>query len=467
MNIGNNDAVPGLLRKLPHYGKYSYLVFEGDEPVNIEKGQWPVIESPLINYIDNNSTGISAEFEKREALAELTPAFSASRMMEHVEFLASPEMKGRGLGTEELDKSADYIADKFKEYGLLPAGDDQSYFQTFEHNFGTDKTLNVKNILGIIPGNDKNLKEPLVISAHYDHLGLGWPDVRKGNEGKIHYGADDNASGVAVLLELAKSMGSSFKPSRTIIFAAFSGEEVGLLGSKYFVENFELTEGQKFIANLNFDTVGRLFENKMMILNSNTAKEWKFIFMGVEYTTGISSELITQDLDASDQVSFIRNKVPAVQLFSGPNEDYHRPTDDVDKIDSDGLVKFAAVGKEIIQYLSERKELMDFTGISENEKSDKMSSSTQNSKRRASTGTMPDFAFTGEGVKVASIAEDSPGSKAGLLKGDIIKKFDGKTVKSLREYSDLLKQHSPGDKVSMEIERNGETVIIDIVLGER
>lgn len=465
LSIGNEKAVPGLLRKLPHYGKYSYLAFEGDEPTNIEKGQWSVNNSPLIKSLNSNIADLQPTFKERAALADLAPAFSSSRMMEHIKYLASDEMKGRGIGTQELDKAAEYIADKFKEYGLEPVGDTGSYYQNFDKAFHGKGNFQLKNVIGIIPGTNSALKEAVVISAHYDHLGLGWPDVRKGNEGKVHNGADDNASGVSVMLELAKSLGKSFKPARTIIFAAFTAEEAGLIGSDYFVNNYGTDSVKYILANLNFDTVGRLFEHKLMILNGNTAREWKFIFMGTEYTTGIPAELITQELDASDQVSFIRNGIPAIQFFTGPNEDYHRPSDTYDKIDPDGLIKVASVAKEVLQYLAERKDIMNFTGSVDKSPKSKDNGSTQG--RRVSTGTMPDFSYSGEGVKIAAITDGSPGEKAGLVKGDIIKKVDGKEVKTLREYSNVLKNYSPGDEIELELERAGETIKVNLQLSER
>lgn len=466
LSIGNDDAVPGLLRKLPHYGKYSYLAFEGDEPANTEKGQWAVIGSPLVKNLSDNAVSIEPKFEPRKALAKLAPVFSSKRMMEHISFLASDKMKGRELGSPEIDKAADYIASKFEEYGLLPGSDDGTYFQTFKKAFHGKGNLTIKNVIGIIPGTNENLKEAVIISAHYDHLGLGWPDVRKGNEGMIHNGADDNASGVSVILELAQSLGKSFKPGRTIIFAAFSGEEAGLAGSQHFIENYKKYPANKILANLNFDTVGRLFENKMMIINSSNAREWRFIFMGTEYTTGIPAELITQDLDASDQVSFIEKGIPAVQFFSGPNEDYHKPADKVEKIDTDGLVKFATVGKEVLQYLADREDLMTYTG---KKVSDKKSENPDVPKegRKVSTGMMPDFAYSGVGVKVGAVSEGSPGEKAGLQKGDIIKKLNGKEIKGLKEYSNMLKEHSPGNEISLEIDRNGKIKNMNLILSER
>ncbi|GBD91592.1 putative periplasmic serine endoprotease DegP-like precursor [bacterium BMS3Abin04] len=190
--------------------------------------------------------------------------------------------------------------------------------------------------------------------------------------------------------------------------------------------------------------------------------------MGTEYTTGIKTDMVTQQLDASDQVSFIKNGIPSVQFFSGPNLDYHRPTDTVDKIDADGLVKVAAVAKEVLEYLAEREEPLKYIGTKKLSGNEKNSITKESKKvRRVSTGTIPDFAFSGEGVKVSGVAPGSAGKKAGLQKGDVIKKFNGKAVKNLRDYSNYLKEHQPGDKVTMTVERNGKTKKIKLILGER
>ncbi|RKY92887.1 MAG: peptidase M28, partial [Ignavibacteriae bacterium] len=459
LTIGNDDAVPGLLRKLPHYGKYSYLVFEGDEPVNIEKGQWPVVHSPLTKVVTTGEEIVLTEIPKREPLAKLQPVFSADNLMEHVIFLASEEMQGRGLGTEELDNSAQYIAEQFKAAGLEPAGDEGTYFQSWTQIVGKKdaKEFTLKNVIGIILGTDEKLVgESVVLSAHYDHLGLGWPDVRKGNEGKIHYGADDNASGVSVMIELAKLMGKTEKPKRTIVFVAFTGEESGLTGSRYYVENYTEFPADKVMANINFDTVGRLFGKKLLILNGESAREWKFIFMGTEYVTGIPISMVPQQLDASDQVAFIEAGIPSIQIFSGPEEDYHKPTDTYDKIDADGMVKVAAVTKEVLQYLAEREEPLTFTGKKEEESPTDKKEQTEKKERRVSSGTMPDFEYSGEGVKIGTVMPDSPAEKSGLLKGDIIVMMDEIPIKSLRDYSNALKTKQPGDVVTIEFIRDGE-----------
>ena len=465
ISVGNGEAVTGLARKLPHYGKYSYLAFAGAEPANIAKGQWPVNNSPLMKNISDEATDVKVELEKRPALATLAPVFSAERMMETITYLASDELKGRGIGTSEIDDAANYIAKKFEEYGLQPGSDDGTYFQTWTQDVLDKKNVKLKNVIAIIPGTNPKLSEAVVITAHYDHLGFGWPNVKKGNEGKIHNGADDNASGISVILELAKTMSKTSKPARTIIFVAFTAEESGLVGSRYFVKNYKK---HPILANLNIDTVGRLFNNKLMILNSNTAREWKFIFMGTNFTTGVESVLITQDLDASDQMAFIENGIPGVQLFySGINSDYHVPEDDADKIDAAGLVKTAIVAREVLDYLAERVEPMPFTGKAKSGKPQMPAMNKKKGERKASTGTMPDFAFSGEGVKIAGVSDGSPAAKAGLLKGDVVTVFNGKPVKNLKDYSNYLKEHQPGDTVTFTIDRNGEKKDVKLTLGER
>jgi len=368
-----------------------------------------------------------------------------------------------------LDSASQYISEKFKEYGLLPGGDYGSFYQSWQENVkGKNGKINFKNIIGVIPGTNNKLKDQaVVISAHYDHLGLGWPDVHKGNENKIHNGADDNASGVSVLLELAKILSGSIEPARTVIFVAFTGEEAGLLGSKYFVNNYKLFPPINIFANLNLDTVGRLFGNKLLILNGDTAREWKFIFMGIEYVTGVGIDMVTQPLDASDQVSFINVGIPSVQFFSGPNTDYHRPTDTFDKIDPDGMVKVATVVKEALEYLTERENPMPFTGVRKDGIVDTTKTVKEKTERRVNTGTIPDFAFSGKGVKVGGVSPDSPAEKAGLKKGDVIIKFNNKDVNNLSDYSNLLKLHKPGDVIEIEFLRAGKIINTKLTLGER
>ncbi len=459
LSSDSKEAVQGLTRKLPHYGKYSYLVFEGTEPTNIEKGEWSAVGSPLmakVQSIDKSmSVTIFSELPKRKALAMLTPVFSPERMMKTVQYLASEELAGRAPGSAGIDKAAAYIVEKFKNAGLLPGADDGSYFQTWDEVIDAKgNKAQVKNIIGIIPGTNSNLKdESVIVCAHYDHLGLGWPGGNLASIGKIHYGADDNASGVSVIIELAELLGKSLKPQRTIIFVAFASEESGLLGSKYYVKNMKRFPAKKIIGVLNFDTVGRLGENKLFVLNSNSAREWRFIFMGATYVAGVESEMVTQDLDASDQKSFMEIGIPGVQFFSGANEGYHKPTDTADKIDAAGLVKVATFAREGILYLGNRIEPLTFQGQAA---SDTKKPSTTSGERKVTTGSVPDFSFSGQGVRIADLSMDSPAAKGGLQKGDVIIKLGQNDVTNLRDYSEALKNFQPGDSVEIIYLRDGK-----------
>ncbi len=471
LTIGNKAAVNGLARKLPHYGKYSYLAFTGDEPTNVAKGQWPVVHSPLSKVIPLPNGQMPEHYQrnlpKRPPLARVAPLFSARQMLKDIKYLSSDALQGRGLGTKGIEKAAKYIANQFSKAGLKPGADDGTFFQKWQDVVdASGRKGEVKNVIALLPGtNPKYAHQAVVVSAHYDHLGLGWPDVHKGDEGKIHHGADDNASGIAVMLELARVLAQTSPPQRTIIFVAFTGEENGLRGSQYFVSHYKRFPVKNIIADLNLDTVGRLHDQKVLILNSSSAREWPFIFMGSSYVTGVESEMVTQQLDASDQVSFIKAGVPAVQIFSGAHRDYHRPTDTWDKIDAQGLVKIASLTKEVLMYLAnERKEPLTFKAQNENALKKRHAVKGQ---RHVSTGILPEFVFQGAGVKIKSIAPHSPAQKAGLKAGDVIVKVDGQPVKNLRDYSDILKTHNPGDTIIFIFNRNGKQEKTKIVLEAR
>ena len=226
-------AADGLARKLPHYGKYSWLVFNGDAPDNAAKGEWPTSQSPLAQDFEPQTGTIPLPV--RRALADLPSPFDAARLKADVDWLAAPARQGRGIGTHGLDDAAAYIAAALQRAGLKPWGDDGTYTETFTCNGEDGKPTTAGNVLGVLPGsNPVYAHQSVVISAHYDHLGFGWPDSHAGDRGKLHPGADDNASGVAALLELARVLAES-RTERTLIFAAFSGEEAGLLGSREFV----------------------------------------------------------------------------------------------------------------------------------------------------------------------------------------------------------------------------------------
>ena len=431
--------VPGLARKLPHYHKYSYLAFEGDEPVNVDKGRWPVTRSPMTAFIDGTPT--MAKLAPREALAELPPAFSKERMLATVSALASDEMKGRGSGTPELARAADSIAQAMKEAGLevLPADPERN------------------NVTGVLRGTKPEWAEgSVVVGAHYDHLGVG-------ADGTVHPGADDNASGVAVLLELARQMAGSGASPRSVIFVAFTGEESGLLGSKRFVTAPSPWPASKAIGMVNLDTVGRLFSGKILVLGANSADEWIHIVNGAGYVTGAPVQAVMDDPGGSDQKSFVAIGVPAVQLFTGAHADYHQPGDTADKIDGDGLVKVAAVARELVAYLAERPNPL----TSRLGRPTAAAPAPAGGERRVSLGTIPDYAYAGPGVRVTGTMPGSPAEKAGLRAGDLLVKIGDTAVGSMREFAEALKAFEPGAKVTVTFQREGVTRTAPVVLVAR
>ncbi|OQY27470.1 MAG: hypothetical protein B6244_10480 [Candidatus Cloacimonetes bacterium 4572_55] len=462
----NPEAINGLARKLPHYGKYSYLAFEGQEPTNAHKGQWPVVNSPMSSPVASGaeilSDAIVSTLPKRKALAELPPVFSADRMMQDVAYLASEELEGRGFGSPGLDKAADYIEKNFRDAGL------EVSIQSWQDVGGMkEKTATLKNIIGIIPGTNPKYKgQSVVISAHYDHLGWGWPpdQIREGNRGQIHPGAEDNASGISVLLELARTFGEILTPDRTVIFVAFTAEECGLRGSKHYVENMTDYPIDAVIGNINLDSVGRLGDRKLLILGASSASEWKHIAMGVGFVTGIQSETVTKELGSSDHVSFIRNGAPAIHIFGGPHEDYHRPTDTIDKIDPDGMVKAAMFAKEAALYLVEREEPLTFVPATQKEGDKPMH---PKNGRKVGTGCMPDFSFSGQGMKIGAIAPGSPAENAGLQKDDVIILVGDMEVSNLQEYTNALKNYNPGDKAVFRYVRNGQEKEVELQFTSR
>jgi aminopeptidase N len=471
VSASSEAAANALARKLPHYGKYSWLVFAGDEATNEATGEWPIGDTPLARNL--TPQGRPIKLAPRKALAEVRPAFDIERMKADVEWLAAPEREGRGAGSGGLNAAATYIAERFERLGFSPltpgARGDDRYFQAFNMTGETGAPLPARNVIGVLPGANPALNgQALIVSAHYDHLGFGWPDARAGAKGQLHPGADDNASGVAVVLELARLMANA-RPERTVIFAAFAGEEAGLLGARHYVRAAQ-TPGAPFalsghIANLNIDTVGRLADGKVTIFGTGSAREWPFIFMGAGAVTGVPTQAVAQEVNASDHTAFVEAGVPAVQLFASTASDYHRPSDTADKIDYAGLGKVAAVLKEAADYLAARPEPLNFSGNAPAAQS--RGPAAPNTTRRVATGIVPDMAHQGEGVRVGSVQPGSGAENAGLKAGDRLLVLGGVKTSNLMALADALRDLRPGQTVDVEFARDAAILSSTLRLGER
>ena len=466
-------AFAGMGRKLPHYGKYSYLAFEGDEPTNVVKGQWPAADSPLridLRPEDRRSESLPAVArEPRSALAELPPAFSSRTLMDHVAFLASPELEGRGVGSPGLQQAADYVAQRFEAAGLAPGGDDGGWFQTVVVPDGPNGVpVETVNVVGVLQGTRSEwADQSVVVSAHYDHLGRGWPDVHQGEEGAVHPGADDNASGVAVLIELAVNLAEAEPPARSLVFVAFTAEEAGRAGSRGYVERGgpRPTDGIRAVVNL--DTVGRLGDQKLSILGTGTADEWQHIFRGASFVTGVESRNVPGSAEGSDQLSFIERGIPGVQIFTQAHLDYHRPGDTADKIDAAGLVKVATLVKEAVAYLAEREDPLTVTIEGTTPEGGAGPPPQAQSGRRVRFGTVPDFAFQGPGARIEGVTPGSPAEKAGLRPGDVLVRIGETEIAGLREFSAALKALEPGQTVAATVLREGEEITVSVTVEAR
>jgi hypothetical protein len=471
LTASSEAAADALARKLPHYGKYSWLVFAGDDATNEATGEWPVGDTPLARNLTPQAQPI--KLTSRKALAEIKPAFDTTRMKADIEWLAAPEREGRGAGSRGLEAAARYLAERFERLGLMPlssgAQGDGRYFQAFSMTGENGAPIPTKNVIGVLPGTNPALNgQALVISAHYDHLGFGWPDGRVGAKGQLHPGADDNASGVAVMLELARLMANA-RPERSVIFAAFAAEEAGLQGARHYVRTAQ-APGSAYplsghIANLNLDMVGRLADGKVTVFGAGSARELPFIFMGAGAVTGVPVQSVAQEINASDHTAFVEAGVPAVQVFASQASDYHRPSDTPDKIDETGLGKVAAVLKEAIDYLAVRPEPLTFTGSAS--AAQPPAGRAPGAPRRVATGIVPDMTYQGEGVRVSSVQPGSGAEQAGLKTGDRLLVLGGTKTPNLRALADALRDLQPGQTVDVEFAREVAMLRATLRLGER
>ncbi|HBW23111.1 MAG TPA: hypothetical protein DEF68_07005 [Elusimicrobia bacterium] len=443
-----------LAAKLPHYGKYGYLVFDagmaavktgGWNPDNSASGQCTKAENGCLNpraplTATLGPYAVPPVYPAREPLAAPVSVFSADRMKSHAVYLAS-ELEGRGSGETGLEKAYRHIGKMFLEYGLKPFFDGSAspedgfagtrFAQEWEENGHA-----LRNLAGVIEGSGRK-DEYVVVSAHYDHL--------PSEKGKVYPGANDNASGIALLFELAGYY-SKRRPSRTIVFAAFDGEERGRLGSRHFIKNLGGGRAAKINADINLDSVGRLDGGKMLFLNSGSSDKWTHILRGAGFVTGLDYEASRQNLDSSDQASFIEAGIPAVQLLSGINADYHKFSDTAEKLDYAGMVKEAEFLKEIIDYLAGDSDLITRPPGSP---SSLISHPSSLNKRTVSTGLIPSFEWQGKGVKADSVAPGSPLSATEFRAGDVVTRINGIPTDDLRSYSRELGKHVPGDKIKI------------------
>lgn len=312
----------------------------------------------------------------------------------------------------------------------------------------------------IEPTTDKYPDEYLVIGAHFDHLGWGEQNSLYVGQPMIHNGADDNASGTSGLLELAEKFASDKnKIDRKIIFIAFSGEELGLLGSAYTVNHFPVPI-EDAVAMINLDMIGRLNDkNDLIVYGTGTSSNWKSL-LDDKNDSDLNLTFNDEGFGPSDQSSFYGKKIPVLFFFTGTHSDYHKPSDDTEKINSTGEQK-------VLNYVYDVAEAVDNASI----KPDYISVEKKDTGRMGGTkvyvGTVPDFAGDVDGYKLGGVTDGSPAAKAGLKAGDIIIQFGDKKISNIYDFTYALGNYVPGDKVNVLVKRGAEELKFDIVLGSR
>ncbi|MGN8226677.1 M20/M25/M40 family metallo-hydrolase [Gracilimonas sp. BCB1] len=396
-----------------------------------------------------------------------TPEISDADVKTHITFLAADEMRGREAGTPEEAAAANYIADLFRSYGLDPAGDDGTYFQEFTINTAVlnnphataedtsgEKRLS-KNVAGLLQGTGDS-DEVLIVGAHYDHLGMGsFGSLSSSEEPRIHNGADDNASGTAGVLELAEYFAAN-RPATDILFLAFSGEEMGLLGSQYFVENPTI-ELENALAMINMDMVGRMSNGRLMIFGVATTDSWESILTTAN-TDSLELDLIPDGTGASDHTSFYYKDIPVLHYFTDTHADYHRPSDDTEWINAEGQKQLLSHLKRVIEQLDKLdKENMVFTEApGEQQRNMTMDGPT--------LGVLPDYGYDGEGFRITGVSEGRAADNAGLQGGDIIINIGGMDIADIYNYMEALNELEAGQQTSVTVIRDGEELTFDLQL---
>ncbi len=321
-----------------------------------------------------------------------------------------------------------------------------------------------RDIVGYLPTAPGGSDEYVLVGAHYDHLGHGGNSSldRAGEENKIHPGADDNASGVAWVMEQAGALAQERvehpeKFKRGVIFACWSGEEIGLIGSAAFCEHPPVPL-HKIVAYVNADMVGRLRDNKLTVQGVGSSHVWRRMLEKRNVAAGFNLTLQDDPYLPTDTTSLYSKNVPALNFFTGAHEDYHRPTDTADKLNYDGLERIAKFADQIVLDLAQTPERPDLAKV---ERSGPAGGGGRETLRTY-LGTIPDYTTEVKGVKLSGVRAGGPAEKAGLQGGDIIVELAGQKIANIYDYTYALDAVKIGQPVKMIVERNGERVTLTV-----
>ena len=398
-----------------------------------------------------------------------TAAADSSAIRSDIAYLASDRLEGRLTGSPGNDSAAAYIARRYKYLRLKSPF--PNYLQSFvarsaaNAHRGDTTGWKTQNVVAMLDGSDPAERgRYIVIGAHFDHLGRSTEYAMDPKAGDvIRNGADDNASGTAAVLQLARML-SITRPKHSVIFVNFTGEEEGLLGSQYFVDNAPVPL-DSIVAMFNFDMVGRLKDDKLLVYGTGTATELPALVDSSNLKIVPAFKIMGggDGFGSSDHASFYAKNIPVLHFFTDLHDDYHRATDDVEKINAAGEARVVNLAYDMIKTLDSRPARLSFIRATKPARLGASSSGSQ-----VYLGTIPDMSGGGEaGLKLTGVAAGGPAEKGGLAAGDLIIEFGGEPVTDLQSYSDALYSHKPGDQVKVVFKRNGQRMETTVTLDSR
>ena len=379
-------------------------------------------------------------------------------LMIDVAYLSSDLLEGRGTGTVGEEKAAIYIASRFEELGLEAKGVD-SWYQAFDFRYtssphaaaNSGERIHGKNVIAYI---DNQAENTIVFGAHYDHLGYGGHGSLHAGDDAIHNGADDNASGVAGIIEVARQLKESTLLNNNYLFIGFSGEEYGLYGSKYFIDNATIPE-ERISCMFNLDMVGRLDKDKKLVINGvGTSPAWKKVMDRLEGQTTLDVKTTDSGLGPSDHSSFYLADIPAIHFFTGQHTDYHKPGDDSQKVNYEGIQLIADYIVGMVREL-DASERPKFTKTV-----DKQTRTVSSFK--VTLGIMPDYVHEGSGVKIDAVLDERPAKESGMEGGDILVKLGDLEIEDIYAYMEALSKFEKGQTVKAIVLRGKKKVKMNV-----
>ena len=392
-------------------------------------------------------------------------------MRQTVEFLASQELGGRYPGTAGDTLASEFIVDKLRSLKLKPVvkgKKKKAYYHDF--TYGKEKQITTHNIIAVVPGKDKHLRnEYIVVGSHYDHLGMGGQGSgsRRPDTLGVHPGADDNASGDAVVLELARHFKKARSP-RSIIFMFFGAEEQGLVGSKKFLEWMKQENNQRknlpnnikgIVAMVNLDMVGRMRDHALSVSGTGTSSGFKTMAEQVAEQKNLHVTCVPDGYGPSDQASFVAADIPVLFLTTGGHMEYHTPADVPSTLNYDGMQETLEFTQELVTRLASMPETPDFINVPG-------SNTMKHAKFKVTLGLMPDVmgASSKPGLRADIVVAGKPAHNAGIRSGDIIQEIDGKPVKDIEEYMQRLSELQAGTTIPVKVLRGEEIITFEVHL---